>query len=184
MPVIKSPLGSIVIAHQDKDGPKVLRAAIATPAHHGFIRVSTTRLMLSGMPLSVYFSESLGMYSLAVVLVTAVEDNNEFFMQGTPFQTRITTDSQHVLEIDEAVDSLPAKETIVAGLPMAVNTNDDLIFIDHLISGDPDEEADVFIGGMPLLCRRFGDDWFLACNVSSTYASQEDAPPEEFEWFD
>ena len=177
---IKIPFGSGQAKYIDRDGIRSLVVAIINSGDHGFT-LSSEKIVIGGTPITLYFSESLGQYAIGIVGVSSTNDSLEFLLSGHGLQTRITASTKHTIELEQSASDTPAGQLIYAGYPITVTSDDEIFTVSYSAVGSPDETAETFIGGIPILCHRYGTNWFLTAAIIS-YSSYTEDVDEDFEW--
>lgn len=177
---IKIPFGSGQAKYIDRDGIRTLVVAIINSGDYGFT-LSSEKIVIGGMPISLYFSESLGRYAIGIVGVSSTDDNLELPLSGHGLQTRITASINHTIELEQSSSDSPYGELIFAGFPISTTADDEIFTVAYTPLGSADETAETFISGIPILCHRYGTNWFLTAAIVYYSSYTEDVDP-DFEW--
>jgi len=124
--------------------------------------LSSTKIVMSGMPLSLFESDN-GRYFLSIILETgATVTNSNYFIFGEAFYNFGTRNDKNIMLVsvknglNEYYDSL-----VYGGIPLSINSNNYLIVSRYIPTEVADDEGQTFIGGIPLLIKRYGNNWFL-----------------------
>jgi len=180
--IIKIPFGSGKAKYIERDGIRTLVVAIIDSGDYDFT-LSSKKMFIGGIPISLYFSESLGQYAIGIVGVeiSSANDSLEFSLSGHGLQTRITESTKHTIKIEQSISDTPSGELVYSGFPISVTSDDEILTVSYSAIGPADETVEAFMGGIPILCHRHGNNWFLTSSITSySYYEEEEDP--DFEW--
>ena len=122
--------------------------------------LSSVKIVIGGIPLSLY--EYNGKYFLSIILETGAVITNNYFIFGDAFYNFGIRDNKNIMLVsiknglNEYYDSL-----MYSGIPLSINLNNYLIVSRYITNEIADEEGQVFVGGIPLLIKRYRNNWFL-----------------------
>jgi len=123
--------------------------------------LSSTKIVMGGIPLSLYESGN-GKYFLGMILESGATVTNGYFIFGEAFYNVGIRNNKNIMLVTVKNGSNSHYDTLFCdGIPLSINENNYLIVSEYTPTRAVDEEGHVFIGGMPLLIKRYGNNWFL-----------------------
>jgi len=122
--------------------------------------ISDTKIVIGGVPLSLVDLGSR--YALAVIRNTDFIDSGRELNYDGYFYKVLEKNGQYALGIEEVVGGSigPVSETILGGVSLALNNNNEIICADMLIS-DVDGYCEVNMGGSPITAVQKNGNWYL-----------------------
>lgn len=151
-------LGSLRIAFEDlADGRvKPLMAFV----DEGLLETSDVKLFLGGFPLSLLFNG--GYYYLHVIRESSSSDSGQQYSLGERYAALDGEAGNLFFAMTEVTrDNAPVEPALVwRAIPLAA-TEDHVLLVSEKVASSYDEEAELFLGGMPIKVRRIGNDWYL-----------------------
>lgn len=154
------PLGTIYTSSGQIDNTELRRFNVVFDASEGYTK-SDDKIYIGGVGLTVYRKNNHNVFAV-IIDNTFSASVQEHVISGIPLQLA-QKGNQYTLLINNT-----NRDTIVAtdydyfvfnGIPLSANSNDDIIMIE--VSGTIDEEKELFWGGLPIITRRIGNDWYL-----------------------
>jgi len=129
-------------------------------------RLSSSKLLLGGVPISVYENES-GSRAIAIYDVNGSLDgslllsNNNFVYQGTRFSF-LENDNHRVMHatLGGAREISTTTFSVWQGIPVATNAFGDIVC--KKLTGTVTQTRRFSLGGVPLTAVLVGDDWAIA----------------------
>lgn len=124
--------------------------------------ISPYKIVIGGMPLSLYESEN-GRYSLGIIFETgAVLNSNNYFIFGEAFYNFGVKENKNIMLVSVKNGANIYNDILYCdGMPLSLNINNYLIVSEFIPINTFDEEGLTYIGGIPVLIRRYGNNWFL-----------------------
>ena len=129
---------------------------------------SSDKIFIGGIPLTLA-SDNSGIYFLRVIVDSGADLTDNGFIWGeTNIRVADNTDSQKIMlvNINSGADSEPTNSIMYNGMTIGLNDVNFMIMSRFIPTTVADEEASMFIGGVPLLVRRYNDNWYLVVQNS------------------
>jgi len=121
-----------------------------------------SKLILGGFPLSLGYKD--GYYIPLVIEEISVTPDSEspyFWFSNKMSRQYDSSTGYSFLTINESssADELSYDYTIISGMPLAINMENELIFAE--MTGTIEEEMDIILNGQPFRIANINNEWYL-----------------------
>lgn len=122
---------------------------------------SSVKIFIGGFPLTLAQSDN-GRYILRVILENGATLTNNRFIWGNTFYRLGKRNNKYIMLVNVNNSNQNHSESLVySGIPLSMNNLNHMIFSRYETVVTEEAEAEIFIGGMPLLVKRYNNNWYL-----------------------